>query len=61
MENNKVIDDFTSKELPEIIKALEAKTPQAERFLLEIAKLAGLEEAELFDGSVINLKERTEG
>lgn len=54
-QDNKVIDDFTRQALPDIIKSLEAKTPQAERFLLEIAKLAGLEEAELFDGSVVKL------
>lgn len=56
---SKEIDEFTRKSLPEIISNLDAKTPEAERFLLEIARLAGLEQAVLFNGAVVNLSQPT--
>lgn len=54
-EGERVIDEFTQQNLPEIIKSLDAKSPAAERFLLEIARIAGLKQAELFNGHTVML------
>ncbi len=48
---------FLEQDLDQIIKALDEKSPEAEAFLFDIAKAAGLEEAELFDGSVVKLND----